>query len=617
MALTRKTIVLGFDGLEPRILERMLAQGRLPNFAKLRDAGAYARVATTTPAQTPVAWSSFATGVNPGRHGIFDFLSRDPERLLPIPALTRYEQKNPFLPPKASNLRRAPALWEHLTEKGLESAVLRCPCTYPPDRLKGRLLAGVGVPDLRGSFGIPTFYTSAPGAKSGESENLVRLPDGHGGSFETHLPGPLNPKTREPAQFPLHVEVRAGEGRLLIHSSGQPETLTLEAGQWSGWLKAKFKLSLLQSVRGMARFHLARLLPRLEFYASPVNFDPAAAAFPISTPETYARELETRLGTYHTTGLAEDHTGLLNGRLSEAAFLAQCETVWREREAMLFHELGRFRAGLLFCLFDTPDRIQHMFWRFGEPDHPAHAACGGAGGAFAHVIEECYARCDAVLGRVLEQAGEALLMVLSDHGFGSFRRGVQLNTWLLDQGLLALKPGLAPGEGCEALLQSIDWTRTKAYALGLSGIYLNLAGREAQGLLKPGEAAGIQAQIARTLPELRDPSGGARPVRAVRAREAVYTGPFVREAPDLLVQFAQGYRFAWAAALGGLGAGHFEDNTRRWSGDHVVDPALVPGVLLMNRPFRAEGARLLDLAPTILQALGVPASEALEGRPLL
>jgi predicted AlkP superfamily phosphohydrolase/phosphomutase len=283
---------------------------------------------------------------------------------------------------------------------------------------------------------------------------------------------------------------------------------------------------------------------------------------------------------------------------------------------MMLYELGRLEEGLFFCLFDTPDRVQHMFWRFRETGHPAIEA--GATPQMARVIEEHYRACDAIIGRALQYADDrTLLVVLSDHGMNSFQRAVHLNTWLHDNGLLALRNGAKPGEEAGDFFRSVDWSRTKAYALGLAGIYLNLKGREERGIVEGIEAEALKAALVKGLTGLRDPGRGKVAIRGVVTREQVYAGAYAEESPDLVVNFAEGYRVSWATALGGLPAGHFEDNRRKWGGDHIIDPCLIPGVLFMNRAFRGEDARLADLAPTILAALGVPKGPAMEGGSLL
>lgn len=270
------------------------------------------------------------------------------------------------------NLRRGTPFWELLSGKGIGSTVLRCPCTYPPDPLQGRILSGMGVPDLRGGLGTTTFYTSVADAEHRESENLVRLPRSPAGPINTHIIGPRDPKTGESLRLEITIQIDPSARQVIIRSSGSPGLLEVREGCWSDWLRVKFKQGLLQSVRGILRFHLLSMEPDFQLYASPVNFDPDLPLFPISSPPQFAGDLAWRIGLYHTTGMVEDHTGLNNERISEEAFLDQCETVWRERESMMLQELERFDSGFFYCLYDTPDRIQHMFWRFRDADHPSN-----------------------------------------------------------------------------------------------------------------------------------------------------------------------------------------------------------------------------------------------------
>ena len=612
MKTARTVIAIGLDGFEPKIVESLLAAGKLPHLESLVRSGGYSRLATTYPAQTPVAWSTFATGTNPGGHGIFDFIRRDPKTYLPEVALNRYVQKSAFLPPKAENLRRGKALWDLLSNAGIPSIVLRCPCTYPPDNLKGRMLSGMGVPDVRGSFGTPTFYSSDRDTTADESELVVPVHIDVNGNGETVLIGPRDPKSGRDVTYPLGLRVDRFNKTVTVLSRGEPNVLEVKEGRWSDWLKVKFKVGRLQSVSGMVRFFLMTVDLRFELYASPINFDPQSPVFPISSPWDYAGELAARVGTYYTTGMVEEHTGLNNRRIHEAAFLAQCDDALKERESMMIYELERLREGFFYCLFDTPDRVQHMFWRFEEPDHPANAA--GLDPGWKGVIEDHYRRCDAIVGRALEFADDdTIVLVLSDHGFGSYRRAFHVNTWLFENGFLALKQGVEPGEEAGDLLRNVDWDRTKAYAVGFAGIYLNIQGREGAGILSPPAAADVQAAIIAGLQDLRDTETGATPVRGVKSRSEIYAGECASESPDLVINFAEGYRASSLTALGGISGVSFADNIKPWSGDHVVDPALVPGVFFANRPFRNDSVNMLDMAPTILHALGVPKGEKMEG----
>jgi len=612
----KKVIVIGLDGLEPTITEAMFRTDKLPNLRSVAQEGGYTKVKTTAPAQTPVAWSTFATGTNPGRHGIFDFVSRDPESYSIVVALNRFEQKNSFVPPRAVNRRKGPAVWDLLTAADVPSIVVRCPCTFPPQEIRGRILAGVGVPDLRGGFGTPTFFSTESGVVTGESERVERIVLSTEGTFRTQLPGPRNPRTGLDLTFDLEIIPDLPGQNAMLRSNGEPRELELRLGEWTDWLKVRFKAGLLNSIKGMVRFHLVRLDPEIELYSSPLNFDPSAPTFPLSSPPEYAAELESRIGTFYTTGMVEDHSGLNNGRIDEAAYLDQCSLALKEREAMMLCELERFDEGFFFCLFDTPDRLQHMFWRFRERNHPARPKEDS--NHFSRTIEEHYSSCDQIVGRALEYVDdETLLIVLSDHGMNSFQRGFHLNTWLHEHGLLTLKKGRRPGPEAGDFLSGVDWSHTKAYGIGLGALYLNLRGREAEGTVEASEAAELKTQIVQMLAGLQDNEKGQVAIRSVSTRDELYQGPETSTAPDLLINFAPGYRVSWETSLGGVPEGLFEDNYKKWSGDHVIDPQLVPGVLFMNRPFRRENASLVDLAPTIMKFLRAPSHSHLEGNSLV
>lgn len=618
MRRTKKVIVIGLDGLEPTIVEPMLQAGELPQLARLRAQGSYARLATTTPAQTPVAWSTFATGVNPGGHGVFDFLRRDPATYLPDLSLSRFEQKSVLLPPQVVNMRRGETIWDVLSARGIPSAVIRCPGTFPPDRIEGRVLAGMGVPDLRGGLGTSTLLTTDPNAVARESEQVVPLVR-DGERYLGHLVGPRTGRQRRDLTLPVAVRVDATGNRATLACDGEPRQLALQLGVWSDWLRVKFRAGMLQRVSAVMRILLLRTSPHLELYVSPANFDPRAPLYPIAAPAEYANELANELGgAFYTTGMVEDHAGLTNGRYDESTFLAQCEDAMREREAMLRHELHRLERGFLFALFDTPDRLQHMFWRYREPDHPALGGDTTRCAEFARVIEEHYRRCDAVVGEALRAADdETMVIVLSDHGFTSFQRGVNLNNWLHAHGYLTLRGGESPTAQHGDFFRAVDWDRTTAYALGLGGIYLNVAGREANGIVPPRDADALAERLCAQLASTPDAARGATAILGARTRSALYRGSFADESPDVVVDFNAGYRVSWGTALGGFGDVLIEDNVRRWGGDHIVSPVLVPGVLFSSHPLAGDAAAMVDLAPTILEALGASAPPAMEGTSLL
>ncbi|HXZ42008.1 MAG TPA: alkaline phosphatase family protein [Terriglobales bacterium] len=614
----KKVVVVGLDGLEPSIVESLLERGDLPNFAKLRASGYYGRIQTTYPAQTPVAWSTFATGTNPGGHGIFDFVRRDPKTYQPDFALSEFlPPKNVVSPPRVVSLRKGVPVWRVLSQAGIPSVVLRCPCTFPPDTDCGKILAGVGVPDLRGGQGTGTFYTQDRTIAAKEHEQVVHLQDGD--RLKTHVIGPRNTRTKPITDIISELSVHLDRERraLIFETNGTPAKMEVVEQQWSPWVRVKFKLSMLQSFAGLVRFYVKQLSPHVEFYCSPVNFDPAAPLYPISAPAGYARELSEKIGFFSTLGMAEDHDGHNNGRLDEDAYSAQCEAVFQEREQMMFSELSNFTEGFFFTLFDTPDRFQHMFWRFIDPQHPCYER--DLAEQYGSRVADLYRRCDRLVGRVLDKVDEnTLLVVLSDHGFNSFRRAFDTNTWLWQQGLLALKDGKKPHEERGIAFQSVDWSKTYAYAVGLGGIYLNARGREQGGIVEEGaEAERVRNAITRGLPAALDCERQSPAICSVSRREELYSGPYLEQAPDLLVNFMPGYRVSWQSAVGGFADTPFSDNTRRWSGDHIIDPESVPGMLFMNRAVTTASARMVDMAPTILEHLQVAQPEFMEGKALL
>jgi predicted AlkP superfamily phosphohydrolase/phosphomutase len=616
--LRKKVIVIGLDGLEPSIVESMLERAELPNLAKIRASGTYTPLNTTYPAQTPVAWSSFATGTNPGGHGIFDFISRDPETYLPDVALTRFERpKNIFSQPQVVNRRDGMPLWQVLSEAGVPSTVLRCPCTFPPESLNGKMLAGVGVPDLRGSQSKGTFYTQDKTATAQENEQLVILDSGM--ELTTRVIGPRNTKQAPPADSSCEMRLRVdtAAGKLVIQTGGVPTQVEIPERSWSEWVRFEFKLSMLQSVSGIVRFYVRQVKPPLEFYASAVNFDPAAPMFPVSSPADYAKEMSEQIGLFSTLGMAEDHNGLNNGRLDESAYLQHCELVLAERERLMRFELDRFSEGFFFMLYDTPDRVQHMMWRFRDPEHPGYES--DVSPELSTRIEQHYCRCDALLSSVLDKVDEhTLLIALSDHGFGTFRRAFDTNTWLWKNRLLGLKDNRKPDESLSEGFPQVDWSKTYAYAIGLGGIYLNFKGRERSGILEEGtEADRVRKAIQTGLSEFPDTEANRPAIRSVSCREELYSGRFIGNSPDLLVNFYPGFRVSWRTAVGGFANSLLEDNKRRWSGDHIVDPESVPGILFMNRRAQHNHAQIIDLAPTILNYLGVPVPQSMEGRCLL
>jgi len=621
-SLVRRVVVLGLDGLDPELAEEMMAAGKLPNFAALRKRGSYTRLETTCPAMSPVAWSSFMTGTGPGRHGIYDFLHRDPRTYLPILSSVQIRASRralrigalqiPLGPPVLRILRRSKPVWTILGEHGIASTVLRVPITFPPEPFHGLLLSGMCVPDLIGTQGSFALFTSDPEAGR-DPVGGRRLPlVGSNGVFSGRLPGP--PRWRgaqgDASAVPFRL-IATSETTARLEICRQ--RIRLAAGEYSDWVPVTFRLGPGKRAAGICRFYLKRTAPSVDLYASPINIDPERPSLPISHPQVFSVYLAKRLGPFATLGLAEDTWALNEGVLDDRAFLLQCQLVFDERRRMLMGALRNTTHGCVICVFDTTDRIQHMFWRYRDRDHPARDQSDRSD--LDGIIESAYEQADALVGEVLGQLSDHdALFVMSDHGFASFRRGVNLNAWLLREGYLHLQPG-AQGEA--TWLHDVDWEHTRAYAIGLGGLYLNIAGRESRGVVPPEEMQALRRELAEKLTGIRDEENGASPIKRVFDTAKTHTGPYSDVGPDLTIGYARGYRASWDGAQGRVAGPVIEDNTRRWSGDHCCDPALVPGVLFSSRPLTSSPAHIMDIAPSILALFGVRKPPYMQGRSLL
>ena len=620
-ARVKRFVILGLDGMEPSLVEKYMAEGKLPYFCKLREKGAYLRLGTTLPPLSPVAWSTFLTGCNPGKHNIFDFLTRSKQNYLPalssvsIRGSSRSWKIGPYrIPigkPDIRLLRRGKPFWHLLGEHGIFSNIIRVPITFPPERFRGVLLSAMCVPDLRGSQGTFSYYTTrAEGEDDYIGGERIRV-QRNGRVVRSHLIGPENDMLESGGALRCPFEVTVtGPGRATLKVCG--ETHELEAGCYTPWVHVDFKAGPGIKIRGICEFLLLGTDPAFELYVTPIQIDPDRPAMPISYPSVYSSYLAKMQGSYATLGLAEDTWGL-NGRvLGDDHYLHQCLEADRERETMFFDALEKVRRGLCVCVFDGTDRIQHMFWRYIDPKHPAHD--GQSSNQHRSAIEELYERMDDLVGRTMQACDDddTVLMVISDHGFNSFRRGVDLNVWLEQNGYLKLKPD---GRG-KKYLAGVDWSQTRAYCLGLAGIWLNVRDREAEGIVPPEDADGLRDELCEKLVELRDDEKSEAAISRAFNTRKTYRGPFKTEAPDIIVGFNKGYRVSWEAAIGQPTDRLFHDNTKAWSGDHCIDPKLVPGVLFCNRKIASRSPRLIDLGATTLDMFGVKVPAHMDGRPL-
>ncbi len=624
----KKVIVLGLDGLDPVLTKRWIDEGRLPAFRRLLERGGDFRpLGTSLPPQTPVAWSNFITGMDPGGHAIFDFFNRDPKTYVPVFSATETTGGGktirlgktliPLSGGQVRNLRKGRAFWQVLEDRGVPATVFKMPSNYPPVESEQRTLAGMNTPDLKGSYGIFSYYTNASASVVQEAGGGGRVYDVFvvGDRVEAELKGPTNafkvgsPEASVPFQVFLDPEHAAAKIVL------QGREFVLRQGEWSGWQRVRFGLMPTQSVHGICLFYLKEVRPKFKLYVSPIHMDPARPALPLSTPESYARDLERRFGPYFTKGLPADTSALENGVLDEEEFLHLDNLVYEESMAMLEYELGRLDAGLLFYYFSNADQRQHMFWRLTDPGHPAYDEKLAA--RFGDVIARTYGEMDRALDLALKKADkDTVVLVMSDHGFNTFRRGFNLNTWLVREGFHRLKRPWKQEES--AYFDNTDWSKTRAYGMGLNGLYINERGREGQGAVEPGaDKDNLVREIVRRLEALRDPVTGDQVVRRAFVAKEAYRGPNLEQAPDIVLGFAPGYRISWQSPLGGFPREVLEDNTQRWSGDHMSAPDVLPGIAFANRKFTAEAPALEDLTASVLSLFDAEKPAGMIGRDVL
>ncbi|HVO50362.1 MAG TPA: alkaline phosphatase family protein [Thermoanaerobaculia bacterium] len=690
-----RVVVLGFDGADHALVTKMIGEGKLPNLAALAKKGGFSKLLPTIPAQTPVSWSTFSTGLSPGRTMIFDFLKRDPKTYRPEFAIAE-EGKRDFLLgkgnrvgipmvlgllafvlvaglwkillrrrerglgtpalvaalvaaalftfigislssllptqiPFATNNRRGTPFWELAGAKGIHSVVMHVPVTFPAvDYDNGRLISGLGVPDVRGRIGTPSFYTSdpffAPKNKNEFSVELVRL-ESNKGTIETEVFGPYNKLFPEPPviKIPMTLTVAPDGASLKIEPRGSAPT-TLKVGEWSPWVVFTFPFNSLVKMTGIGRFHLASLDPEIRLYLSPIHFNPSdlPPSIKITAPGGLAKKLAASYGLYKTMGWQIDTWSMSEETVDEATFLEDVAHTIEPFRKMMNDFLDEKQLGLFVQIYEFPDRVAHCFWRFLDPQHPMYDAEKAK--KWAPAFETTYRQMDDLVGDAMKKLGpEDVLIVLSDHGFSTWRRSVNYNTWLVENGFMTLAGNDDKQTDLEALFgqgefwPNVDWSKTKAYAMGLGDIYVNLKGREGKGIVAPGaEYEAVRDEIRKKLVTLVDPKTGQRAVSRIFTREEAYGSFDADVIPDLFVTNTVGTRIGWQGSLGVVTKEMFEDNAQVWSGDHCsLDPALVPGILFANRPLPSDKTPgIADVPATILHALGVAARDKLDGVPL-
>jgi predicted AlkP superfamily phosphohydrolase/phosphomutase len=587
--------------MDPSFVERHW--NVLPNLAKLRDTGHFSRLATTDPPQSPVAWSTFITGMDPAQHGIFDFVHRDAKTLLPFSSMSRTQDPRFTLPigplvlplseSKVTSLRRGTPFWETLSKHGAPVTVIRMPTNYPALQV-GNAISGMGTPDLSGTLSTFTFYTDelmeTSRSVSGGRITKIHVDRGHA---ELALEGPPNSLRRGHPVVSDQLVVDVDPDRPIARLRVGEEMVVLQQGEWSDWISAEFPLvPHLSSVRGMFRVFAKQLHPGFELYVSPINIDPIAPALPIAAPSSWSTIVAKEIGRFYTVGIPEDTAALRQHVLTLPQFQEQTKLVFEEERNLLRYSLQHYSGGLLFFYFSSIDQNSHILWGRHEEE-----------------LLEVYRAIDSCIGEVRKAQPTAELIVMSDHGFTTFDRAVHLNAWLNHRGFLSLK---GPG-GNETGLNDVDWTTTDAYAMGLNGLYINRKGREAHGVVERGEQSrALIANLREQLLAWHDPANGRAVVSSVSEVNA--SSENLDIAPDLIVGYSPGYRASWQTGLGDVPLEEIIDNDDEWIGDHCIDPAAVPGVLFTSRRVQPDHPRLQDVTASIFTLFGLPLPAGSNGR---
>ena len=652
----QKLVVLGFDGLDPDLVRQWIGEGKLPNIARLVAQGGLYDLETTHSPESPTAWASFATGANPGKHNIYDFLVRDLATYLPDLGMVRRVPARflfnyiPISRPQVLSIRGGTSFWVTAGQAGVRASVLTVPVTYPPEDVpNGEMLSGLPLPDVRGTMGTFSYYaTDLSRYEEGNTEfgGVLKRLAFDGDVATTTLDGPPNPVVRQQAQairakgslndderarleqlradedvrLPLTIRWRRGTDSAVVELGGR--TFSLKAGEWSPWIDLEFRINFLVRIHGMAQLLLIKAGDDLQLYVSPVNWKPDAPPLPMSSPSSFSADLFKRLGYYRTLGWAEATWPLEEGRIDEKAFLDDLYRAFDDRAQVILDRLEHGQWDLLVGVIESTDRVQHMMWRLYDKSHPLYDP--KLAEKYGDAIERVYRRSDQFVGEVLDRIDPDIpVLIASDHGFHSFRKAVNLNTWLVQEGYMVLKGDTGFKKlddlfGAGEFWEAVDWSRTRAYAMGLGQVYFNLRGRESKGIVSPGaEYQALSDEMTARLLAVTDPDTGEHFVQAVYPRDKVYHGPYLENASDLQLGFKDGYRVSWQTALGGAPAGIVYPNMKRWSADHgSFDRADTAGTLISSRKVPGPRYDVMDVAPTVLKYFGVAIPPDIDGKPI-
>ena len=626
----KKMVILGIDGMDPFLLQQLVSQGVMPNFARLIREGSFKKMRSSIPPQSPVAWSDFAVGASASVHGIFDFIHRDPKTMIPYLSTATVSEPShrlslgnweiPLSSGTVKQLREGKPFWEYLEEEEIPTTIFKLPSNFPVRTKTVRCVSGMGTPDLLGSYGAFSLFTS--------NHDRTKKEITGGKIFPVHIAknkivaellGPMNSMRKDKTDTKIPFTIwRDPEGDV-VKVRLQDHELILAKGEWTDWLTLTFDfLPYWSSVKGICKLYLKNVHPDFEMYISPINIDPSDQALPVTAPESYGRELVDQIGLFGTKGLPADTKALSYGILSEDEYLEQSRQILEESKKAFQFEIKNLRdqsKGLLFFYFSNLDQDSHMYWRAIDAAHPLYDK--DLGTKYHDVIKKLYMQMDSILGDVYKNFSlrdeNFRLVVMSDHGFAPFYRSVNLNTWLLKNSYVTLFDPSSQGE--QTFFKNVNWAKTKAYGLGINALYVNRAGREQRGTVSKYEYEALVAQLKKELLMLKDPINGTIAISNVWTGKEIFNREDDKT-PDLIIGWNRGYRASWETVLGGFSREVFLNNDDKWSGDHCIDPAHVPAVLLTNKKITLEKPCLPDVTVTILGEYKIPIPKQMTGKAL-
>jgi predicted AlkP superfamily phosphohydrolase/phosphomutase len=613
-----RVVIIGFDGVDPDWVERWKSD--LPNISKLLGGAPVPRLGTTTPPQSPVAWSSFATSRNPGGHGIFDFVARDPKTYFPAVGTNSYSKARFDAAGKliqkatATSPRAGTPFWKVAADAGQRARVLFVPYSFPPEELRdGQILSGLGTPDLRLTnstfYLLSTAVTAEQAKKDTAGGDVVQLVGA--GPYTGEVKGPKGlTKMRE--KLPVTVTRSGGSGVEIQIGEAKVQA---EAGRFTDWVTLEFPISNWYTAKAQVRFYPFEVGEQVQIYMYPLLVHPDEPYIDISTPAAFAKGLQDAYGAFKTIGWEHDTSALNSNLVPDEVFVKDRGQIFEQRLKMTLGELEKNDAELFISVFTDTDRASHMFLRLSDKEFASYdAALAKKYGGF---IKQTYMDMDRAIGLIQEKLNPGdTLIIMSDHGFHSFKRGFNTNTWLLENGYLTLAANKERTGKNSLMRGDVDWTKTRAYAYGTGQIYINRKGRERDGPVPAAEATALAREIADKLEAVKD--GGIAVFSKVYVGADTYTGEMAaKRAPDLQMAFHEGYQNSRATSLGGIPKGLFSVNKKKWSGDHAASDAVdTEGFLLSSAGVMGPKPHIVDIGPTALALLGVDVPADYEGKKL-